>query len=73
MRANETLREIYWESKRAPDTNTTALVNPYRRDFFKRKFLGRTREERLANEEELKQLDQARRLEVDQKLLGLET
>jgi hypothetical protein len=73
VRANETLREIYWESKRAPDTNTTALLNPYRRDFFKRKFLGRTREERLANEEELKQLDQERRLRIDSELLGLET
>lgn len=47
-RAMEILREIYWESKRAPDTNTTAMRNPYRREFLKKKLLGRTREERLA-------------------------
>jgi hypothetical protein len=47
-RAMEQLREIYWESKRAPATNTTAMRNPYRREFLKKKMLGKTREERLA-------------------------
>lgn len=37
VRVMETLREIYWESKRAPDTNTTAIKNPYRREFLKKK------------------------------------
>ena len=72
VRAAEILREIYWESKRAPDTNTTALVNPYRREFFKKKFLGRTLEERVENAKALEQLDQERRLQIDQNLLGLE-
>lgn len=54
LRAMETLREIYWESKRAPDTNTTAMRNPYRREFLKKKFLGKTREERLATLEKNK-------------------
>ncbi|MFM7850629.1 MAG: hypothetical protein ACKO96_01620 [Flammeovirgaceae bacterium] len=44
----ETLREIYWESKRAPSTNTTAIENPYRRETLRKKFLGRTKEERKA-------------------------
>ena len=72
VRANEILRELYWESKRAPDTNTTALVNPYRREFFKKKFLGRTLEERVANAKALEQLDQEHRLKIDQQILGLE-
>lgn len=55
-RAMEILREILWESKRAPDTNTIALRNPYRREQFK-KSLGRTREERLANLEKKKDED----------------
>jgi Mitochondrial ribosomal subunit protein len=57
VRANEILRELYWEAKRAPDTNTTALTNPYRREFFKKKFEGRTREERLATQQELLRMD----------------
>jgi hypothetical protein len=72
VRANEILRELYWEAKRAPDTNTTALVNPYRREFLKKKFLGRTLEERIANAKALETLDQERRLQIDQQLLGLE-
>ena len=72
VRANEILRELYWESKRAPDTNTTAIVNPYRREFFKKKFLGRTREERLANEQEQQRLDQERRQQIDEHYLSLD-
>ena len=53
----ETLREIYWESKRAPETNTTSIVNPYRREFLKKKFFGRTREERLLTMDKLKTYD----------------
>lgn len=73
MRAHETLREIYWEAKRAPDTNTIAVRNPYRREYFKRKYLGRTREERLAKLVELEAADVAHKLEVDKQLLGLES
>jgi hypothetical protein len=42
----ETLREIYWESKRAPSINTTMLKNPYRREFLMKKMLGKTKDER---------------------------
>ena len=49
VRANETLRELYWESKRAPELNVTALRNPYRREFLFKKFFGKTKEERKAN------------------------
>lgn len=49
MRANEILREIYWESLRAPITTLSQMKNPYRREYLKRKLLGRTKEERIAN------------------------
>jgi hypothetical protein len=71
VRANEILRELYWESKRAPDTNTTAQVNPYRREFFKKKFLGRTREDRQAFLASLEAEDKEHRLTVDKEELGL--
>lgn len=54
---NETLREIYWESKRAPIINTTSIRNPYRRESLKKKFLGKTREERIAKMAEIKEYD----------------
>ena len=72
VRVMETLREIYWEAKRAPGDNTTAAKNPYRREFLKKKFFGRTREERLAT---LKALDESvaqQRLAVDQAKIGLQ-
>lgn len=72
MRAHEILRELYWEAKRAPSINTTAIKNPYRREFFKKKFFGRTREERLATIKELEQKDAQHRLDVDKAELGLQ-
>lgn len=66
----EILREIYWEAKRAPDTNTTMLKNPYRREFLKKKFLGKTREERVARAKAFDDFDKEHKLEVDEKLLG---
>lgn len=71
LRANEILREIYWEAKRAPSTNVTAIKNPYRREFLTKKFFGRTREERLATVQRLKEEDQAIRQRVDEEELGL--
>lgn len=50
----ETLREIYWEAKRAPSINTTMLRNPYRREFLMKKMLGKTKEERVRNRALLK-------------------
>ena len=72
VRLFETLREIYWEAKRAPETNTTALKNPYRRETLKKKFYGKTREERIATMEKLKAYDTQVKLEFAEKELGLE-
>lgn len=72
VRAHEIMREIYWEAKRAPDTNTIALRNPYRREFFKKKYLGRTREERVAKLAELEVAEAAHKIEIDKQLLGLD-
>ena len=43
----ETIKELYWEALRAPCDMVNFRENPYLRDVFKRKKLGRTREERL--------------------------
>jgi hypothetical protein len=52
IRAAETLREIYWEALRAPDTDVIAERNPYRGEFIKKKMWGKTKEERLANKKQ---------------------
>jgi hypothetical protein len=65
IRAHEILREIFWEAKRAPSTNITAIKNPYRREFFKKKFLGRTLEEREAFIKELEEKENEHRMKVD--------
>jgi hypothetical protein len=72
LRANEILREIYWESKRAPSTNTSAIRNPYRREFLKKKLLGKTRAERLAKIEQNRLDDIKNREEVDAAEMGLQ-
>jgi hypothetical protein len=45
----ELIREIFWESIRAPDRNRTMIRNPYRREFIMKKAFGRTAEERRKN------------------------
>ncbi len=72
IRANETLREIYWEAKRAPDTNTTIIQNPYRREFLLKKFFGKTAEERRTKRRELKLLAVQHKEDVDNKLMAEE-
>ena len=72
VRVMEILREIYWEAKRAPSTNTTALTNPYRREFLLKKFFGRTREQRLSTIAKLKEEDVAHKANVDAELMGLQ-
>ena len=71
VRVLEILREIYWESKRAPEINTTSIKNPYRREFLRKKFMGRTREERFATLERLKVFEAKNKIEVDAALMGL--
>jgi len=55
MKVLEILREIYWESLRAPLTNTTLIRNPYLREKLKKKLLGRTKVERKAAMMKLKE------------------
>jgi len=43
------LREIYWESKRAPDRCATLTRNPYRREKLIKSTYGKTKEERKAS------------------------
>lgn len=71
VRVMEILREIYWESKRAPSINTTMIENPYRRETIRKKFLGRTKEERLAKLQELAKKEEQNKLEVEAAELGL--
>jgi hypothetical protein len=71
IRAMEILREIYWEAKRAPGINTTCIKNPYRREFLRKKFLGRTREERLAKMKEFQQFEIENTAAVDAAEMGL--
>jgi len=61
----ETLREIYWEAKRAPSVNTTMMQNPYRREFLIKKMLGKTRQERVKNRAMLKNLSKKHIRAVD--------
>ena len=42
----EILKQIYWESLRAPTDDVTSQRNPYRRETIKKKFFGKTKEER---------------------------
>ena len=72
VRAFETLREIFWEAKRAPSINTTIKCNPYRREFLIKKFFGKTSEERRKNRNELKKLGKEHKAAVDNKLMAEE-
>lgn len=67
----EILREIYWESKRAPDICTTEKVNPYRRESIRKKFYGKTRQERQATLAQLKIDEQLFIQKVEEEELGL--
>lgn len=72
IRVLEILREIYWEAKRAPDTNVTAIKNPYRKEQLIKKFFGKTKEERKANYAKFIEEDLQHRLAVEAEELGLE-
>ena len=62
----ETIKEMYWEALRAPDTPVNFQRNPYLREqFYKRKY-GKTREERLAKKAELRKIYKARVREVEE-------
>ena len=52
--------------------NTTMIQNPYRREFLKKKFLGKTKEERLATRVLNAKNDQERKIQVEEEELGLE-
>jgi hypothetical protein len=65
VRALEILREIYWEAKRAPTIDVTSIRNPYRREFLKKKFYGKTKEERLATMKELEVKIEENKIKVE--------
>jgi len=44
----ETLKELYWESLRAPNDAVNLARNPYVREYFLKKKMGKTRDERIA-------------------------
>ena len=53
VRANETLRELYWEALRAPADNVLFRRNPYRREKLIKHHFGRTKKERAAKMKEV--------------------
>jgi len=53
VRANETLRELYWEALRAPTYNALFRRNPYRREKLLKHHFGRTKAERVVKMKEL--------------------
>ena len=55
LRVLEQLREIYWESLRAPEESDTFKRNPYRKEKIIKKMLGKTKEERERNSVDLLQ------------------
>ena len=63
----ETIKELYWEALRAPNDPVNFRQNPYLRDVFKRKKLGRTRQERLAKKKALIKYTRNRKLAVRRK------
>lgn len=65
IRCFETLRELYWEAKRAPDFNWTMQNNPYRREKLIKQFYGKTAEERKETRAKLKQLKKEHWAKVD--------
>jgi hypothetical protein len=55
VKAFETLREIFWEAKRAPTTQHTMLTNPYRREKLIKRFYGKYAEQRKQMRIQLKE------------------
>lgn len=56
LRANDILREIYWESLRAPMTATNFVRNPYLRERMIKKIFGKTKAERTVTARRMKRL-----------------
>ena len=71
IKVNETLRELYWEAKRAPTTFSNAITNPYRRDKLKKKLFGRTKAERIAKVKAIKELEKEQIKKVDLEEMGI--
>lgn len=65
MKVLGSLREIFWEAKRAPSTLTTLLRNPYRREKITKKIYGKTAEERKASKAILNEEISAKVLKID--------
>lgn len=54
IRANEILRELYWEALRAPTDMVNMRRNPHTREKLMKKILGKTSEERAASRKRIK-------------------
>ena len=61
----ETIKELYWESLRAPMDPVNLKRNPYLRERFIKKKFGKTRPERLEALAEIKKLRKEHELKVD--------
>lgn len=65
----EVLRELYWESKRAPENNSTMEKNPYKREKLIKQTLGRTKQERREAKKEILQSIREAEIIADQKVI----
>lgn len=65
----ETIRELYWEALRAPTDAVNFRRNPYLREMHKKRFFGRTKDERVAKIAELKKMhaDRLQEMELEEK------
>lgn len=68
MRANETLRELYWEALRAPAYNALFRRNPYRREKLLKHHLGRTKDVRDVKMKEINTKHEAFIAEQDKRI-----
>lgn len=64
----ETIRELYWESLRAPDDAVNFRRDPYLRENFIKKKYGKTRAERVAKTAELAKWEAEWKVTVDERL-----
>ena len=65
----QTIKELYWESLRAPADDANFKRDPYLREAILKKKFGKTREERLQTRAELKEFKKEHEQMVDAGLL----
>jgi hypothetical protein len=72
IRCFETMRELYWEAKRAPSHNHTMVVNPYRREKLIKSFYGKYKEDRKQKIKMLNKMNKEHRAAVDEQMMEQE-